>query len=81
MSQSKTQSGALPLESFETSFPSSHKIFQEVQHGPWTLRVPKRRIHLSGDEPPLDVYDTTGPQGLDVTLGAPALRRDWIEAR
>ncbi|MDF1839301.1 MAG: phosphomethylpyrimidine synthase ThiC, partial [Planctomycetota bacterium] len=81
MSQTNQESGAQPLEAFETSFPSSHKVFVEVEHGPWTLRVPKRRIHLSGDEPALDVYDTTGPQGLDATKGAPALRKDWIAER
>ncbi|MCB9906593.1 MAG: phosphomethylpyrimidine synthase ThiC [Planctomycetes bacterium] len=69
------------IESFETSFPSSHKIYTEVQHGGWTLRVPKRRIHLSGGEAPLDVYDTTGPQDCDVRAGVPKLRQAWIDAR
>jgi phosphomethylpyrimidine synthase len=81
MSNTKQEKGATPLESFETSFPSSHKVFVEVQHGPWTLRIPKRRIHLSGDEPSLDVYDTTGPQGLDASKGAPRLRTEWIAER
>ncbi|MCP5020894.1 MAG: phosphomethylpyrimidine synthase ThiC [bacterium] len=81
MSDTKQNPGAEPLESFETSFPSSHKVFVEVEHGPWILRVPKRRIHLSGDESALDVYDTTGPQGIDVTKGVPPLRKEWIAAR
>ncbi len=81
MSDTTQKPGAEPLESFETSFPSSHKVFVEVEHGPWILRVPKRRIHLSGDEPALDVYDTTGPQRIDVTRGVPPLRKEWIAAR
>ena len=40
-----------------------------------------REIALSGGEPPLRVYDTSGPQGGDVREGLPALRRPWIEAR
>jgi len=45
------------------------------------MRVPKRRIHLSGGEPPLDVYDTSGPQGFGAEEGLPALRQAWIDAR
>ena len=40
-----------------------------------------REIALSGGEPPLRVYDTSGPQGHDPREGLPALRRDWILAR
>ena len=68
-------------ESFEESFPSSHKVFTEVRHDDQTLRVPKRRIHLQGDEPPLDVYDTSGPQGIDPREGLPKLRQPWIDRR
>ncbi len=40
-----------------------------------------REISLSGGEPPLQVYDSSGPQGHDVREGVPPLRRDWIAAR
>jgi len=40
-----------------------------------------REIALSAGEPPLRVYDTSGPQGFDVREGLPALRRGWILAR
>jgi phosphomethylpyrimidine synthase len=40
-----------------------------------------RRIALSGGEPPLVVYDTSGPREVDPRHGLPALRRPWIEAR
>ncbi|HEY3118811.1 MAG TPA: phosphomethylpyrimidine synthase ThiC, partial [Chloroflexota bacterium] len=40
-----------------------------------------REIALSGGEPPLRVYDTSGPQGFDVRRGLPSLRGEWIRAR
>jgi phosphomethylpyrimidine synthase len=61
----------------EQAFPGSRKIFVEA-HG---VRVPMREITLSGGEPPLRVYDTSGPQGVDVRDGLPALRGPWIRAR
>ena len=39
------------------------------------MRVPMREIALAGGEPPLRVYDTSGPQGHDVRDGLPPLRR------
>ena len=45
-----------------------------------TCAVPVRRIHLAGGEPPFDVYDTSGPQGLDPHQGLPKLRKPWIDA-
>ncbi|MCB1632843.1 MAG: hypothetical protein KDI23_13505, partial [Pseudomonadales bacterium] len=38
-------------------FPASEKVHVEADG----LQVPFRRIHLSGGEAPLDVYDTSGP--------------------
>jgi phosphomethylpyrimidine synthase len=64
--------------SYGDAFPRSTKIHLE---GPRGLRVPTREIALSGGEPPLRVYDATGPQGHDVRTGLPALRRAWILAR
>jgi phosphomethylpyrimidine synthase len=40
-----------------------------------------REIGLSGGEPPLRVYDTSGPPGVDVRDGLPPLRAGWIRAR
>jgi phosphomethylpyrimidine synthase len=63
---------------FETAYPSSRKIYVEGSQG---TRVPMREIAISHGEPPLRVYDTSGPRGMDVQVGLPPLRRDWILAR
>ena len=34
----------------EESFPRSHKVAVEVTHGDTLLRVPFRRVHLSGEQ-------------------------------
>jgi phosphomethylpyrimidine synthase len=63
---------------FETAYPSSRKIYVE---GPPGIRVPMREIAISHGEPPLRVYDTSGPRDMDVQVGLPPLRLDWILAR
>jgi phosphomethylpyrimidine synthase len=60
--------------------PNSRKVYV----GP--LRVPMREITQSGDNPPIHVYDTSGPYTdpqaqIDIRKGLPALRERWIEAR
>jgi phosphomethylpyrimidine synthase len=56
-------------------FPSSHKV--ELGE----LAVPARVIELSGGEPPLTVYDTSGPDIADPRFGLPKRRAPWLEAR
>jgi phosphomethylpyrimidine synthase len=73
-----TASSIPPAASLAEAFPNSTKVHLE---GPRGIRVPVRRIALSGGEPPLDVYDASGPQGADVRAGLPALRRPWILER
>jgi phosphomethylpyrimidine synthase len=63
------------LPPLEESFPSSQKVEQGE------LKVPTRVITLSGGEPPVTVYDTTGPQGCDVRTGLPKRRAEWIARR
>jgi phosphomethylpyrimidine synthase len=63
---------------FDKAYPGSTKAFVEGPHG---MRVPVRRVHVSAGEPHLDLYDTSGPQELDVRVGLPALRAGWIQAR
>ena len=59
---------------------------RKIHVGP--LRVAMREIMLepSANEPPLRVYDTSGPYTdgavlIDIAAGLPELRRDWIRAR
>jgi len=48
-----------------SGLPASEKVY--LVDG--ELRVHEREISLSGGEPPLRVYDTSGPQGHDVGMG------------
>jgi phosphomethylpyrimidine synthase len=57
---------------------------RKVHIGP--LRVPMREITQSGGNPPLYVYDTSGPYTdpdarIDIRRGLPALREAWIASR
>jgi phosphomethylpyrimidine synthase len=68
----------LPAAEFNSAFPNSRKVYLD---GPSGVRVPMREIALSGGEPSLRVYDSSGPQGVDVRGGLPQIRREWIIAR
>ncbi len=63
--------------SFAAAYPGSRKVYV----GDGRVRVPMREIALSAGEPPLRVYDTSGPHERDVRTGLPALRRPWIADR
>ncbi len=65
-------------DTFEHAFPGSRKAYVD---GPRGIRVPVREIVLSGGEPPLRVYDPSGPQGMDVREGIPPLRMPWLLER
>lgn len=68
---------------YNECFPNSTKEYASVEHGPTgqVLYVPSRRVHLTDLEPPLDLYDTSGPQGVNPRKGLPKLRQDWIRRR
>src|SRR5687767_15050320 len=72
---------------FASAYPNSNKAYEErrvplTPGGPEaTLRVPLREVTLTGDEPPVRLYDTSGPQGHDIRAGLPKLREPWIAAR
>ncbi|HET7197761.1 MAG TPA: phosphomethylpyrimidine synthase ThiC, partial [Burkholderiales bacterium] len=60
--------------------PSSRKVHVGA------LRVPMREISQSGGNPPILVYDTSGPYTdpaakIDIRKGLPALREPWILQR
>ncbi len=64
--------------------PSSRKTYLEGSRP--DLRVPVRSISQSGDNPPVTVYDTSGPYTdprarIDIRKGLPALRERWILER
>lgn len=68
---------------FTECFPNSTKEYTSVEHSETSqlLHVPSRRVHLTAPEPPLDIYDTSGPQGHNPRDGLPKLRDDWIRRR
>ena len=63
------------------AFPNSRKVYVEGRAGDVAVAVPMREIALSGGEPPLRVYDTSGPRGVDVRQGLPLGRRTWVVGR
>ncbi|MFN2503920.1 MAG: phosphomethylpyrimidine synthase ThiC [Acidimicrobiales bacterium] len=48
--------------------------------GPQQVRVPFTEVTLTGDNPPVRLYDTSGP-GSEPTAGLPPLRRPWVLQR
>ncbi len=62
------------------AFPNSFRVFDEssvpTMSGP--VRVPMREVRLSGGEPSIRLYDTSGPQATDVRAGLPKLREPWV---
>ena len=69
----KPQHVPLDASAYADAFPNSRKVHIDGPHG---IRVPVREIALSG-QPPLRVYDTSGPAGVDVRVGLPRLRLQW----
>jgi len=75
------------LQVVAESLPSSRKVYHRgALHA--ELRVPMREIqlHPSSGEPPLPVYDTSGPYTdpsvtIDIEHGLPRIRAPWIAAR
>ena len=65
--------------------PGSHRVYVVDPEDP-SVRVPMREVPLHGGEPPLAIYDTSGPYTdpdavIDITAGLPRLRAAWIAAR
>ncbi|MHB1263914.1 MAG: phosphomethylpyrimidine synthase ThiC [Gemmatimonadaceae bacterium] len=73
-----TRVPAHSVSDYGDAFPNSRKVHVDGPHG---IRVPFREIILSGGEPPLRVYDTSGPRGHQMHAGLPPLRTPWIRAR
>jgi phosphomethylpyrimidine synthase len=78
---------AVALQVAREPLPASRKVYKtgEIHTG---LRVPMREIilHSSAGEPPLTVYDSSGPftdrtVEIDIERGLPRLREAWITGR
>lgn len=65
----------------EDCFPSSEKCWKKVEHEGQSLQVPFRRVHLTEGAGHFDIYDTSGPQGVNPRDGLPKLRESWIQRR
>jgi phosphomethylpyrimidine synthase len=69
------------MSDFESAYPNSTKVYVRGGTPDTPLAVPMREIALSAGEPPLRVYDTSGPLDGDPRAGLPPLRASWIAAR
>ena len=59
---------------------------RKVHVGPWRVAMREIDLEPSSGEPPLRVYDPSGPYTdpdarIDIMAGLPELRRDWIRGR
>ncbi len=80
----------IPSDSFAITtgpLPASKKIYLKGERFE-DLKVPVREIalHPTAKEPPVQVYDTSGPYSdpdvtIDIEKGLPRIRQSWIEAR
>src|SRR4029079_10779671 len=72
---------------FASAYPNSRKVYDarpvSLTAGGEnvTLHVPMREVALSGGEPSVRLYDTSGPGGHDVADGLPKLREPWVATR
>ena len=69
---------------YNDAFPNSTKEHKVVKHedSGHILKVPFRRIALEDEESPhLDLYDTSGPQGVSPRDGIPKIRQEWVDKR
>ena len=57
--------------------PMRKKVYVDGRGG---VRVPFSEVGLTGGEPPMKLYDTSGP-GADANVGLQPLRDRWIRAR
>jgi len=84
----KDQTSDLSETGFTVSagpLPASRKLYVPGERHP-DLRVAMREICVGGGEPPVRVYDPSGPYtdpdvAVDIRQGLPALREAWIRAR
>ena len=71
------------MKAIEVTPPAGRRVYVEGGGG---IRVPMREIELETPNPPVRVYDTSGPYGdpdhvADPAAGLPAIRTPWISGR
>ena len=75
------------MTDFAAAYPNSRKVYEArparlaPDGAEITLQVPMREVALSGGEPPVRLYDTSGPLGFGARAGLPKLREPWVAAR
>ncbi len=72
---SRTSYVPLTDADFDRAYPQSRKVYVEGGRG---VRVPMREVAVSGGEPPLQLYDSSGPRAQNIEAGLPRLREGWI---
>uniref|UniRef100_A0A383VEH7 Uncharacterized protein n=1 Tax=Tetradesmus obliquus TaxID=3088 RepID=A0A383VEH7_TETOB len=65
---------------FADCFPGSSKEYKTLDFNGEAIQVPFRRVHLTNGNH-FDLYDTSGPQGINPREGLPKLRALWVAAR
>jgi len=80
-----TQAAKAPFTVTTGALPASRKLYVSGDTFP-DIKVPLREIAVSGGEPSLAVYDTSGPftdpnVKIDIYKGLPKLRESWIVDR
>ena len=73
---------------YEECFPNSEKKYKKVNFSSShfdleneEIKIPFRRISLKENSHHLDVYDSSGTQGIDPRKGLPKIRESWISSR
>ena len=72
----KPQKPVLSTDSL-SPYRSHRKVYVEK----FGLQIPMREVELTGSEPPVRLYDTSGPRVSGHEEGLPHLREKWIAAR
>jgi len=73
---------------YEECFPRSEKKYKEVDFSSeyfetshQKIKIPFRRVSLKESTHHLDVYDSSGTQGINPNIGLPKIREEWISKR
>ncbi len=72
------------MKPIEAPQPRGHRVYVRDEEN--RVQVPMREIRLTKPNPPVRLYDTSGPYGdpdhqVDLDRGLPPLRRPWIAGR